>query len=53
MQESADIILDDAFEINDKFIKNITKDIPKEKLDLAREVLEQVLDNVIKESKNM
>lgn len=53
LKESADIILNEAFEINDTFIKHITKDIPKEKQDIAREVLEQVLSNVIKEAKNM
>ena len=53
LKESADIILNEAFKINDTFIEHITKDIPKEKQDIAREVLEQVLSNVIKEAKNM
>ena len=53
LKEAADTILDEAFKINDTFIENITKDIPKEKQEIAKEVLEQVLNNVIKEAKNM
>lgn len=53
LQNLADNILNEAFNINEKFIKGITIDIPEEKLDIAKEVLEQILENVIKASKNM
>ena len=53
LQNSVDIILDEAFVINENFVEEITKDIPQEKLDIARDVLEEVLKNVIKKSKSM
>ena len=53
LQPSSDIILEEAFSISDNFGKLITKDIPEEKLNIAREVLEQVFMNMVKESKNM
>ena len=53
LQKSADIILDEAFVINENFIEEITKDISKEKLNIARDVLDEVLKNVIKKSKSM
>jgi len=51
--ESADKILDDGFKIHNEFFEAITKDIPKERLDIAREVLEEIFKNAIKESKNI
>lgn len=53
LQDSADNILEDAFEVNDNFIKTITKDIQEEKLEVTREVLEQMMTNAIRESKNI
>jgi len=53
LKEEADNILENAFKIHEEFIKSITKDISQEKLDIAREVLEQLLTNAIKESENM
>ena len=51
--ESADIILEDGFNLHDEFMKKVTKDIPKDKLDIAKEVLEQIFSNAIKEAKNI
>ena len=51
--QSADIILEDGFRLHDEFMKKVTKDIPEEKLEIAREVLEQILKNAVKESKNI
>lgn len=53
LQKEADNILENALKIHEEFIKAITKDIPQEKLDTVREVLEYMLSNAIKEAENM
>lgn len=53
LQDSANCIIEDALETNDEFGKLVTKDIPKEKLELFEEVLEQIVQNIIKESENL
>ena len=53
LQKNADKILENAFKIHEEFINSIVKDIPQEKLNIAREVLEQCLVNAIKEAENM
>ena len=53
IQEPAKDILDEASKVHDEFIKIVTKDIPKEKLDVCQSVLEQIAKNMVEESKNM
>jgi len=53
LQKEAEIILEEAFITHDNFMKSITKDIPQEKLDTTREVMEQILQNIVNESKTM
>ena len=53
LSEEAENILEGAFKLHEEFVDSITKDIPQEKLDTARYVLEQILTNAIKEAENM
>ncbi len=53
LQEKADKVLENALLVHEGFVNSITKDISEEKLDIAREVLEQILANAIKEAENM
>lgn len=53
LQEPAKDILDEASIVHDEFIKTITKDISREKLDICQKVLEQIVKNVVHESKKM
>lgn len=53
LQEKADKILENALVVHEEFVKCITKDISQDKLDIAREVLEQILENAINEAENM
>lgn len=53
LQESAEVILKEAFNLHDEFMKVVVSDIPKEKLAIAEEVLNQILINVIRETKNI
>jgi len=53
LQKEADNVLENAFAIHEEFIKSITKNISQEKLDIAREVLEQILTNAMNEAENI
>lgn len=53
LQDSANNAIEEAFQIHENFVKSIVKDIPEEKLDIAREVLEQIMTNAVNETENM
>ena len=53
IQEPAEVIIDEAFKIHDEFMNTITEGIPEEKLEMCKDVLEQLVSNLVDESKNM
>ena len=53
LTNEAEVVLEDAFDTNDKFFEAMTEGIPQEKIDITREVLEQILTNVIKEAEKV
>lgn len=53
LQEPAESILEEVFLARDNFEKIVTKDIPKENLEIAEKVLRKIVENAIRESKNM
>lgn len=53
IQESAECIIDEAFKNHNEFMEIVTKGIPEEKIEMCKEVLEQIAKNLVDESNNM
>ena len=53
IQEAAEAIIDEAFKVHNEFMDAVTRGIPKDKIEVCKDVLEQIAKNLIDESKNM
>lgn len=53
IQEPAKNILEEGSKVHEEFMQTVTKNIPKEKLDMCQSVLEEIARNMVEESKNM
>lgn len=51
--EPAEDIINEGIKVHDEFVNTVTKGITEEKLEMCKDVLEQVVKNLINVSKNM
>lgn len=53
IEEPAESVIDEAFKVHNEFMNTITRGISDEKMEICKEVLEQIAKNLIDESKNI